>query len=206
LGYRNIQQSDLFIDNDQRRPTLTLVATRQLLACFCWTLKSIDRHSLRNWLRDLSPTRMQQFIDVLQLCISCFEFKSSSLSTNVVDSNSDDLKKLEDAIIGSNSLAKEFRRGAKKLISGVDSVRWRKEIIYPTKTTWRNTLNSDLISSPMINSADILIESNLSTEISLIVLDALELVVKVVTGNNIDHLLFVFRVQMHMLACDQSVR
>lgn len=29
-----------------RRPTLTLDTTRQLLACFCWTLKNMDRFGI----------------------------------------------------------------------------------------------------------------------------------------------------------------
>lgn len=48
----------------------------QILACFCWALKNIERSVLRQWIRDLSSTRILQFLDVLQLAVSCFEFKS----------------------------------------------------------------------------------------------------------------------------------
>lgn len=49
----------------------------QLLACFCWVLKNIDQTVLFGFLRELSLQRIQEFVDLLQICVSIFEYKPS---------------------------------------------------------------------------------------------------------------------------------
>lgn len=101
---------------------------------------------LRHWLRDLSPNRVAQFLDVLQLCISCFEYKPSATASGGVgggESGAELKQKLEDAILGPNSSAKEFLRSKK--VSGElgtpSGVRWRKEQLH--QTTWKSTNSAD---------------------------------------------------------------
>uniref|UniRef100_A0A914X6L0 Dedicator of cytokinesis protein 7 n=1 Tax=Plectus sambesii TaxID=2011161 RepID=A0A914X6L0_9BILA len=195
-----------------RRPTLTFDTTRQLLACFCWTLKNMDRQVLRHWLRDLSPNRVGQFLDVLQLCISCFEYKPSSGGGGGLaggDSGVELKQKLEDAILGPNSSAKELLRSKKMSgeLGTPGGVRWRKEQLH--QHSWKSTCSAEDRPSAILPENESLIEANLATEIALVVLDALELVVKVVSAPGADHLIHVLptivRIEMHMLACNQSV-
>ncbi|ETN73561.1 dedicator of cytokinesis [Necator americanus] len=61
---------------------------RLLLACFCWVLKNVDGSALRHWVRELPPTRLTQLLNVLQLSVSCFEYKPGKFGdvvTNGVD-------------------------------------------------------------------------------------------------------------------------
>lgn len=62
-----------------RNTRLSLDLSRQLLICCCWVLKHLDQSLLRNWIRELPPSRLTQLLDVLQLCVSCFEYKSVRL-------------------------------------------------------------------------------------------------------------------------------
>lgn len=48
----------------------------QLLMSVCWVLRSLDRSTLRGWLRDLSPHRLIALLDVLTLVVSSFEYKA----------------------------------------------------------------------------------------------------------------------------------
>ena len=56
------------------------VSTRNLLICFLWVLKSIDSDLLSSWWNSLSITRLSLLINVLDLCVSCFEYKVCCLS------------------------------------------------------------------------------------------------------------------------------
>ena len=51
------------------------VSTRNLLICFLWVLKNIDSELLSTWWNSLSITRLNLLINVLDLCVSCFEYK-----------------------------------------------------------------------------------------------------------------------------------
>jgi hypothetical protein len=51
------------------------VSTRNLLVCFLWVLKSVDSELLSLWWNSLSITRLNLLINVLDLCVSCFEYK-----------------------------------------------------------------------------------------------------------------------------------
>lgn len=53
------------------------VSTRNLLICFLWVLKNIDTELLNLWWNSLSTTRLNLLINVLDLCVSCFEYKVS---------------------------------------------------------------------------------------------------------------------------------
>uniref|UniRef100_A0A158Q851 Dedicator of cytokinesis protein 6 n=1 Tax=Elaeophora elaphi TaxID=1147741 RepID=A0A158Q851_9BILA len=196
------------------RPSLSLENTRQLLACFCWTLKNMERSSLRQWIRDLSSNRISQFLDVLQLAVSCFEFRSSLFCPSQGDSETaDELKEESNNIEGSS--VKELNR--KKSRSAADSengVRWRKETKdLQRKGSWKSCTGSSGGQSsdePVPSDEDITLEATLCTEIPLIVLDTLELIIRVVSVLGSDYLFYVLpsvlKVLMHILACNQSVQ
>lgn len=54
------------------------VSTRNLLICFLWVLKNVDSELLSLWWNSLSITRLNLLISVLDLCVSCFEYKVSN--------------------------------------------------------------------------------------------------------------------------------
>ena len=53
------------------------VSTRNLLVCFLWVIRSIDKELLSNWWFTLSITRLDALLNVLDLCVSCFEYRVS---------------------------------------------------------------------------------------------------------------------------------
>ncbi|KAM3718831.1 Dedicator of cytokinesis protein [Dirofilaria immitis] len=197
---------------DLVRPSLSLENTRQLLACFCWTLKNMERSSLRQWIRDLSSNRISQFLDVLQLAVSCFEFRSPFFcatqgSTEIVEETNEEGSNIEGLSV------KELNQKKSHSATDFESVRWRKETKDSNgKGSWKScTGSSDRQSSyePIPND-DVILEATLCTEIPLIVLDTLELIIRVVSVLSSDYLFyvlpFVLKVLMHILACNQSVQ
>ncbi|VDK33915.1 unnamed protein product [Gongylonema pulchrum] len=176
------------------RPSLSLENTRQLLACFCWTLKNMERSYLRHWIRDLSPTRISQFLDVLQLAVSCFEFKSSLFcsSQETVDEAS---KPKHDICNIDSSPVKDCGRKKPRSTAESDGVRWRRETKDSQgKGSWKSyTCSSGGNSSeePMPSEDDIALEAALCTEVPMVVLDTLELIMRVVSVPGSDHLFFV---------------
>ena len=55
------------------------VSTRNLLVCFLWVIKSIDKDLITSWWYTLSITRLDSLLNVLDLCVSCFEYRVSML-------------------------------------------------------------------------------------------------------------------------------
>lgn len=53
------------------------VSTRNLLVCFLWVMKSIDKDLMTSWWYTLSITRLDSLLNVLDLCVSCFEYRVS---------------------------------------------------------------------------------------------------------------------------------
>ena len=54
------------------------VSTRNLLICFLWVVKNIDQELVSSWWYTLSITRLNSLLNVLDLCVSCFEYRVSS--------------------------------------------------------------------------------------------------------------------------------
>ncbi|MFH4984123.1 hypothetical protein AB6A40_010832 [Gnathostoma spinigerum] len=167
----------------------------------------MERSLLRNWIRALPPHRLSQFLDVLQLAISCFEFKSSPLAQSSSDIAGDQLRyRLKEAILGENSSAKELLRTKSRIITEGEGVRWRKEDL--SKASWKsNTCSSG---DHSVSESEMILEKSLCTEVLLVVLDSLELVMRVTSVPTCDSLFYVLpsvlRVLMHILSCNQSVQ
>ena len=53
------------------------VSTRNLLICFLWVIKNIDQELMSSWWFTLSITRLNSLLNVLDLCVSCFEYRVS---------------------------------------------------------------------------------------------------------------------------------
>ncbi|ETE63591.1 Dedicator of cytokinesis protein 7, partial [Ophiophagus hannah] len=63
---------------------LSAEASRNLLMCLLWVLKNADGAVLHRWLADLSAFHVNRLLDLLYLCVSCFEYKHS-ITYNQID-------------------------------------------------------------------------------------------------------------------------
>uniref|UniRef100_A0A914Y863 DOCKER domain-containing protein n=1 Tax=Panagrolaimus superbus TaxID=310955 RepID=A0A914Y863_9BILA len=187
--------------------TLSKDLTQQLLICFCWVIKNIDKSTLKHWMRELSPQRVHQFVDLLQLCISCFEYDpskqnaiGSAASSAVIDSSAAcNMESDENFIIKSIETSSLF--GGEK--SGT-TVRWRMDeggcLTRKRKTT--------IYSHP--SEVEIALEKQVATEVTLITVDTMETLLKVLGMPASDHLHYLrpilVRLLMHIFACHQSVQ
>lgn len=59
--------------------SLSAECSRTLLVCFLWVLKNADAAVLERWVSDLSVQQINRLLDLLHLCISCFEYKVKHL-------------------------------------------------------------------------------------------------------------------------------
>lgn len=59
--------------------SLSAECSRTLLVCFLWVLKNADAALLERWVSDLSVQQINRLLDLLHLCISCFEYKVKHL-------------------------------------------------------------------------------------------------------------------------------
>ncbi|CAN8004691.1 unnamed protein product, partial [Ixodes hexagonus] len=194
-------------------------ATKHLLACFLWVLKNADQRTLRHWWADWPPQRLHQLLDVLYICVSCFEYRGKKtmrkFAQQTLRKTSDIKSKLEDAILGHSSARSEMmmrRRGNNAGLGGPerstqpqtptqgDRLRWRKD-----QTQWRH--GSDHFDRPKVEvEVEAHIEGNLSTEVTATILDVLELIVQVVSQSDSQQSVLgtVLRVLLHALDCSQS--
>ena len=109
--------------------TLSKDLTQQLLICFCWVIKNIDKGTLKHWIRELSPQRVHQFVDLLQLCVSCFEYDpskqaplGSAASSAVVDNSAACVDADETWVMRTSDTASLFEEKA-------GTIRWRLDEI-----------------------------------------------------------------------------
>ena len=58
-----------------RKSMLSPEATRNLLVCFLWVLKNVDRRTLKQWWSDMPMSRLNQLLEILYYCVSNFEYK-----------------------------------------------------------------------------------------------------------------------------------
>nr|CAD7428672.1 unnamed protein product [Timema monikensis] len=55
---------------------LSSETTRNLLICLLWVIKNVDKNVVKQWWMDMPTQRFQQLLEVLNIAISCFEYKS----------------------------------------------------------------------------------------------------------------------------------
>lgn len=136
---------------------------------------------LTQWLSELSVNKLTQFLQVLDVCITCFEYKGKKeikrLNQQQTFHKTTDIKsRLEDVILGQGSARSEMMQRRKERIAAAKSgeqLRWRKE-----QMAYRSSVDNSERPSELIE-ADAHIEGNLATEATFIILDMLEKVVQV---------------------------
>nr|XP_032636262.1 dedicator of cytokinesis protein 6 isoform X2 [Chelonoidis abingdonii] len=186
--------------------TLSAEASRTLLACLLWVLKNGDAGALHSWCAELPPLHLGRLLDLLYLCVACFEYKGRKAFEHISSlafKRSLDMKaRLEEAILGTVGARQEMVRRSRERspLGGQESVRWRKNL-----THWRP--NSDKVDKSREEvEQEVLVEGNLATEANLVVLDTLEIIVQTVLLAEAKESMLdgVLRVLLHSMACTPS--
>ncbi|XP_069837463.1 dedicator of cytokinesis protein 7 isoform X8 [Dendropsophus ebraccatus] len=194
----------------RQHSTFSAESSRSLLICLLWVLKNADEIVLQKWFTDLSILQLNRLLDLLYLCVSCFEYKGKKaferMNSLTFKKSKDMRAKLEEAILGSIGARQEMvRRSRERSPSGSafgsqENLRWRKEM-----THWRqNTDKMDKSRAELEHEA--LIDGNLATEANLIILDTLEIIVQTVslTESKESILGGILKTLLHSMACNQS--
>uniref|UniRef100_A0A8C5NE53 Dedicator of cytokinesis protein 7 n=1 Tax=Gouania willdenowi TaxID=441366 RepID=A0A8C5NE53_GOUWI len=211
-----ISRPSSFLLNSQasrQHGSFSAESSRSLLICLLWVLKNADELVLQKWFTDLSVSQLNRLLDLLYLCVSCFEYKGKKAferMNSLTFKKSKDMKaKLEEAILGSIGARQEMVRRSRgqlerspsgSAFGSQENLRWRKDM-----THWRqNSERMDKTRAELEHEA--LIDGNLATEANLIILDTLEIVVQTVsvTESKESVLGGVLKVLLHSMACNQS--
>ncbi|XP_078541005.1 dedicator of cytokinesis protein 6 isoform X8 [Lissotriton helveticus] len=186
--------------------SLSAESSRNLLICLLWVLKNAEEDVLEKWFTDLSTLHISRLLDLLYLCVSCFEYKGKKTFERINSltfKKSLDMKaRLEEAILGTIGARQEMVRRSRERspFGNQENVRWRKNI-----THWRQ--NSDRVDKTKGElELESLVDGNLATEANLVVLDTLEIIVQTVMLSEAKESILggVLRVLLHSMACNQS--
>uniref|UniRef100_A0A3Q3E2Q1 Dedicator of cytokinesis 6 n=1 Tax=Hippocampus comes TaxID=109280 RepID=A0A3Q3E2Q1_HIPCM len=184
--------------------SLSAECSRTLLVCFLWVLKNADSSLLERWVSDLSVQQINRLLDLLHLCISCFEYKGKKALERINSltfKKSQDMKaRLEEAILGTIGARQEMVRRCRERspYGSQENVRWRKNV-----THWRQNIDRIDKTKAEVEQESV-VDGNLSTEASLVVLDTLEIVTVVASELKESVLGGVLRVLLHSMAGNQS--
>uniref|UniRef100_A0A670ZX08 Dedicator of cytokinesis protein 7 n=1 Tax=Pseudonaja textilis TaxID=8673 RepID=A0A670ZX08_PSETE len=188
----------------RQHSTFSADSSRNLLICLLWVLKNADESILQKWFTDLSVLQLNRLLDLLYLCISCFEYKGKKVferMNSLTFKKSKDMRaKLEEAILGSIGARQEMVRRSRGQLGDQENLRWRKDM-----THWRqNTEKLDKSRAEIEHEA--LIDGNLATEANLIILDTLEIIVQTVSVTESKESILggVLKALLHSMACNQS--
>ncbi|KTG38606.1 hypothetical protein cypCar_00023845 [Cyprinus carpio] len=185
---------------------LSAECSRTLLVCFLWVWKNADAGLLERWVSDLSVPQINRLLDLLHLCLSCFEYKGKKALQRINSltfKKSQDMKaRLEEAILGTIGARQEMVRRCRERspYGGQENVRWRKNV-----THWRQ--NADRVDKTKAEvEQEAVVDGNLATEAALIALDTLEIIVKTVVMSELKESVLggVLRVLLHSMAGNQS--
>ncbi|XP_010011214.1 PREDICTED: dedicator of cytokinesis protein 8 [Nestor notabilis] len=190
--------------------TLSPDTTRNLLICFLWIMKNADQNLIQKWIADLPSMQLNRILDLLFICVSCFEYKgkqgSDKVSTQALQKSQDVKARLEEALLrGEGARGEMMKRcripaGNDRSVGLSENLRWRKE-----QTHWRQA-NERQDKTKAELDQEALISGNLATEANLIILDMQENIIQASFAAECrDNLLGgVLKVLVNSLGCDQS--
>uniref|UniRef100_A0A8C3URS3 Dedicator of cytokinesis 8 n=1 Tax=Catharus ustulatus TaxID=91951 RepID=A0A8C3URS3_CATUS len=201
--------------------TLGPDTTRNLLICFLWIMKNADQSLIQKWIADLPSMQLNRILDLLFICVSCFEYKVSEtrhvVLTQALQKSRDVKARLEEALLRGEGARGEMMKRCRIPAgtsyscipmpfernltgSGVnENLRWRKE-----QTQWRQA-NERQDKTKAELDQEALISGNLATEANLIILDMQENIIQVRSTECRDNLLGgVLKVLVNSLGYDQS--
>uniref|UniRef100_A0A8C3UW20 Dedicator of cytokinesis 8 n=1 Tax=Catharus ustulatus TaxID=91951 RepID=A0A8C3UW20_CATUS len=177
--------------------------TRNLLICFLWIMKNADQSLIQKWIADLPSMQLNRILDLLFICVSCFEYKVSEtrhvVLTQALQKSRDVKARLEEALLRGEGARGEMMKRC-RIPAGVnENLRWRKE-----QTQWRQA-NERQDKTKAELDQEALISGNLATEANLIILDMQENIIQVRSTECRDNLLGgVLKVLVNSLGYDQS--
>ncbi|NWW06375.1 DOCK8 protein, partial [Oreocharis arfaki] len=190
--------------------TLGPDTTRNLLICFLWIMKNADQNLIQKWIADLPSMQLNRILDLLFICVSCFEYKgkqgSDKVSTQALQKSRDVKARLEEALLRGEGARGEMMKRC-RIPAGNDrsaglneNLRWRKE-----QTQWRQA-NERPDKTKAELDQEALISGNLATEANLIILDMQENIIQASFAAECrDNLLGgVLKVLVNSLGYDQS--
>ncbi|XP_053555956.1 dedicator of cytokinesis protein 8 [Bombina bombina] len=188
--------------------TLSADCTRNLLTCFLWIMKNADQSVIHKWFAYMSTLQLNKVLDLLFICVSCFEYKgklsTDKVSTLVLQKSKDVKARLEEALLKGDSargeMMKRWKTGNDRFSGLNENLRWRKE-----QTQWRQA-NEQLNMTKAELDQEAIMCGNLATESNLIILDVLEIIIQAtLTVDCKDNLLGgVLKVLVHSLSTNQS--
>uniref|UniRef100_A0A452R815 Dedicator of cytokinesis 8 n=1 Tax=Ursus americanus TaxID=9643 RepID=A0A452R815_URSAM len=183
--------------------------TRNLMICFLWIMKNADQSLIKKWIADLPSMQLNRILDLLFICVSCFEYKVSARWLSLTAKSRDVKARLEEALLRGEGARGEMMRRCRA--PGVlalpvpafrlnENLRWRKE-----QTHWRQA-NEKQDKTKAELDQEALISGNLATEANLIILDMQENIIQASSALDCKDSLLggVLRVLVNSLSCDQS--
>lgn len=195
------------IANSAPHQSLSMGNARNLLICGIWIFKNLEKHLLYRWLMGLNPQRLYQILQMLNICIACFEYTGKkhlpSLRRNMKSfrkAKTDLKEKLEECIRGTNSARNDFINRRKDR-NCTEKFRWRRDQM-PYRSQFYDVINKNYPNAELSYH----IEGSMATEVLLIVLDTLEILVQVTTNSEVHQnlLSIVLKVMLHALSRNQS--
>ncbi|XP_031689542.1 dedicator of cytokinesis protein 7 isoform X16 [Oncorhynchus kisutch] len=222
--------SSFLLNPQASRPHATFSAesSRSLLICLLWVLKNADQCVLQKWFTDLSVSQLNRLLDMLFLCVSCFEYKAHVVFTtmqgkkafermnSLTFKKSKDMRaKLEEAILGSIGARQEMVRRSRgqlerspsgSAFSSQENLRWRKDMTHWRQHSERMDKSHRSLRTRAELEHEALIDGNLATEANLIILDTLEIIVQAVSVTESKECILggMLKVLLHSMACNQS--
>ncbi|XP_060697150.1 dedicator of cytokinesis protein 8 isoform X2 [Hemiscyllium ocellatum] len=184
-------------------------ASRDLLISFLWILKNADQTLIRKWIIDLPVTQLNKILDLLHLCVSCFEYRSKvtsdKVSTQALQKSKHTKARLEEVLLGNagarGEMMKRCRGPGNERNFGInENLRWRKD-----QTQWRQG-NERQEKTKADLDQEALVSGNLVTEANLVILDTLEIIIKAILVSDCKDSVLgnILRVILHNLGCNQS--
>uniref|UniRef100_A0A8C2N2W1 Dedicator of cytokinesis 6 n=1 Tax=Cricetulus griseus TaxID=10029 RepID=A0A8C2N2W1_CRIGR len=147
---------------------LSAESSRTLLVCVLWVLKNAEPALLQRWAADLALPQLGRLLDLLYLCLAAFEYKGKKAFERINSltfKKSLDMKaRLEEAILGTIGARQEMVRRSRESISFQGQPRVAEASAVPKDEMEHEAL----------------VDGNLATEASLVVLDMLEIIVQTV--------------------------
>uniref|UniRef100_A0A452V7J4 Dedicator of cytokinesis 6 n=1 Tax=Ursus maritimus TaxID=29073 RepID=A0A452V7J4_URSMA len=154
---------------------LSAESSRTLLVCVLWVLKNAEPALLQRWAADLALPQLGRLLDLLYLCLAAFEYKGKKAFERINSltfKKSLDMKaRLEEAILGTIGARQEMVRRSRERVP-LEQLREKERAQPPTPLILSRTKDE------MEHEA--LVDGNLATEASLVVLDTLEIIVQTV--------------------------
>uniref|UniRef100_A0A452HAP2 Dedicator of cytokinesis 8 n=1 Tax=Gopherus agassizii TaxID=38772 RepID=A0A452HAP2_9SAUR len=180
--------------------TLSPDTTRNLLICFLWIMKNAEQSLIRKWIADLPSMQLNRILDLLFICVSCFEYKVCGTFHRCFILLYDLISKSRSPLCTLILLTYVALLGNDRFPGLNENLRWRKE-----QTQWRQA-NERLDKTKAELDQEALISGNLATEANLIILDMQENIIQASSAVDCkDNLLGgVLKVLVNSLSCDQS--